>query len=209
MATDAIGQYLATAKKATLQTTAGAQVLAAAVHQRWQVKTGADPAAAQLVGQSPTATTIAHLVALPVPAVLPPEARSAGTEETVWQLEATLTGYKQEADGDYHLVLADSNGNTMIGEIPNPADLSPGSFFTQQITAARQAFDNRFGALTAAPVAAGFAPALTHATESVTVTGLGFFDFAHGQDGVAPNAIELHPVTSIEFHGPAQAPAGA
>ena len=35
--------------------------------------------------------------------------------------------------------------------------------------------------------------------------GLGFFDFAHGQDGVAPNAIELHPVISIEFQ--AQAPA--
>jgi hypothetical protein len=36
---------------------------------------------------------------------------------------------------------------------------------------------------------------------------LGFFDFAHGQDGVAPNAIELHPVISIRFHG--QAPAAA
>jgi hypothetical protein len=38
------------------------------------------------------------------------------------------------------------------------------------------------------------------------VQGIGFFDFAHGQDGVAPNAIELHPVLSIVFHG---APAAA
>jgi hypothetical protein len=37
----------------------------------------------------------------------------------------------------------------------------------------------------------------------VTLRGLGFFDFAHGQDGVAPNAIELHPVISIEFGGQA------
>ena len=26
------------------------------------------------------------------------------------------------------------------------------------------------------------------------VTGVAFFDFKHGQTGVAPNAIELHPV---------------
>jgi hypothetical protein len=31
-----------------------------------------------------------------------------------------------------------------------------------------------------------------------TVNGLGFFDFWHGQRGVAPNAIELHPV--LGFH---------
>jgi hypothetical protein len=31
-----------------------------------------------------------------------------------------------------------------------------------------------------------------------TVTGVGFFDFWHGQRGVAPNAIELHPV--LGFH---------
>jgi hypothetical protein len=49
----------------------------------------------------------------------------------------------------------------------------------------------------------GPAPALTRATESVTIQGLGFFDFAHGQDGVAPNAIELHPVTGIAFGGSA------
>jgi len=29
--------------------------------------------------------------------------------------------------------------------------------------------------------------------------GLGYFDFLHGQDGVAPNGIELHPVTDIVF----------
>ncbi len=26
------------------------------------------------------------------------------------------------------------------------------------------------------------------------VTGVAFFDFDHGQTGVAPNAIELHPI---------------
>ncbi|WP_263635822.1 hypothetical protein [Streptomyces sp. CoH27] len=37
----------------------------------------------------------------------------------------------------------------------------------------------------------------------VTVTGIGFFDFDHGQTGVAPNAIELHAVTDVQFSGSA------
>jgi hypothetical protein len=213
MATDPISEYLATAKRATLQTAGGAEALTAAVHQRWSVKTGADADAGNLVGQTPVTTTVAAMRALAVPAVLPPDGRSQGTEETVWELSATLTGYKHESDGDYHLVIADDRGNTMIAEIPDPAALAPGSFFAAQITAARQAFDEQFGLHeahppAAAPAAAEFslaamAPALTRVTESVTLQGLGFFDFAHGQDGVAPNAIELHPVISIEFHGAA------
>jgi hypothetical protein len=214
MTTDPIREYLATAKQAALQTAAGAEALQQAVHQRWSVKTGADSGAANLVTQVPVAGTIAGMVALAVPAVLPPDARTPGAEETVWELDATLTGYKHESDGDYHLVIADGQGHTMIAEIPDPAALAPGSFFTEQITAARQAFDNQFGLQLAAAAqstgtpqfaAAVIVPALIPASESVTVRGLGFFDFAHGQDGVAPNAIELHPVISIEFHGPAMA----
>ena len=30
-----------------------------------------------------------------------------------------------------------------------------------------------------------------------TVTGVAFFDFFHGQSGVAPNAIELHPILAF------------
>jgi Putative Ig domain len=33
----------------------------------------------------------------------------------------------------------------------------------------------------------------------VTVAGVGFFDFLHGQTGVAPNGIELHAVLDIQF----------
>ena len=223
MTADPINEYLAAAKEATTRTAAGAAALQAAVHHRWSVKTGADAGAGQLVGQVPTATTIASLRALAVPAVLPPDGRSEGAEQTTWQLDATLTGYKHETDGDYHLVIADDQGNTMIAEIPDPAALAAGSFFVTEITGARQAFDGKFGLHMAAPPVAAAAevaspeaaaapesgmaaaaPALIPVTTPVTVRGLGFFDFAHGQDGVAPNAIELHPVISIEFQ--AQAP---
>jgi hypothetical protein len=33
------------------------------------------------------------------------------------------------------------------------------------------------------------------------VTGVGFFDYDHGQTGNAPNILELHPVLKIEFTG--------
>ena len=35
----------------------------------------------------------------------------------------------------------------------------------------------------------------------VHLTGVGFFDFRHGQSGVAPNGIELHPVLSMRWAG--------
>jgi hypothetical protein len=34
----------------------------------------------------------------------------------------------------------------------------------------------------------------THLTGKATIRSIGFFDFLHGQTGVAPNGIELHPV---------------
>jgi hypothetical protein len=33
----------------------------------------------------------------------------------------------------------------------------------------------------------------------VTVRGVGFFDFIHGQNGVAANGIEIHPVLELCF----------
>ena len=34
----------------------------------------------------------------------------------------------------------------------------------------------------------------------VRVVGVGFFDFHHGQNGVAPNLVELHPVLDVTFN---------
>jgi hypothetical protein len=189
-------------------------LLPAAVHERWVVKTAADADAQALTSQSPTPTTIAALRALPVPALLPPDGRSEGAEKTVWQLTATLQAYRMESDGDYHLVIADDQNNTMIAEIPNPGDITAPSYFAAQITNARTAFDNHFQiaekinapTIPAPPAAAaeigvGEAAQFQQLAVPVTVTGLGYFDFSHGQLGVAPNAIELHPVINIVFNG--------
>jgi hypothetical protein len=199
----AIRSYLA-ATSVGAQT---AEMLSAAAHERWSVKTGSDPDAQGLTGQAPTATTIAQLTALSVPPVLPPDGRSDGAEKTVWQLTATLQAFGGESDGDFHMVLADDQGKTMIAEIPNPGDITSPSYFAEQITSARTAFDGQFQIVenisqptVPAGPAATLGPGFRDVSVPVTVTGLGFFDFAHGQRGVAPNAIEIHPVISIVFN---------
>ena len=125
--------------------------------------------------------------------------RVSGTETTVFRIKARLTNYKREDDSDYHLVLEDDDGGTMIAEIPSPACVTD-SPVKKQIEASRKAFD-----------------AVLHATTKmkdtdvpVVVTGVGFFDVPHGgagQLGHAPNNIELHPVLDIKFEAaPPSAP---
>ena len=98
-------------------------MLGPSLHERWSVKTGADPDAQALTNQAPTTGTIAELTALPVPPLLPPNGRSDGAEKTLWSVQAILTAYAAEADGDYHMVIADQAGRTMIAEVPKPGDI--------------------------------------------------------------------------------------
>lgn len=157
--------------------------------ERWSVKTGTDADAGLINLQSTTQTTIAALDALPAPSNLPANNRIQPTETTVFQLQATLTEYKLESDSDYHLVLSDGSGHTMISEIPDPNCVGSSSPLLTSIHHARAEFDARY------------TPTGTFQTANVavTVTGVGFFDFLHGQTGVAPNGIELHAVLDIQF----------
>jgi len=144
--------------------------------------------------------------------------RFAPTETTIWKLTVTITEGKLEQDGDYHLVLKGKSGKTMIGEIPNPDPAYvKNPQWLAQIKQARQALDQKLGhPMTAVdfkpeemgvPTADRFAKgpakdetaAMTNINLQATITGVGFFDSSHGQTGVAPNAIELHPIFSIEF----------
>ena len=49
------------------------------------------------------------------------------TEANVFSITATLAVYKREDDSDYHLVISDGNGRTMITEIANPQCVGAGS----------------------------------------------------------------------------------
>ena len=156
--------------------------------ERWSVKTGTDADVGLINLQSITQTTIASLISLPAPSTLPANNRIQPTETTIFQLHATLTEYKLESDSDYHLILSDGSGNTMIAEIPSPACVGSSSPLLVGIQNARSEFD------------AWYTPTSSFQTANVAVivTGVGFFDFLHGQNGVAPNGIELHAVLDIQ-----------
>jgi hypothetical protein len=159
--------------------------------ERWSVKTGTDADVSKINLGSTTSTTIANLDALSAPGTLPANNRVTPTETTVFRLQVTLVEYKLETDSDYHLVLSDGSGHTMIGEIPDPACVGSGSPLLSRITSSRSAFN------------AKFTPTSSFKTANVpvTLTGVGFFDFLHGQTGVAPNGIELHALLSVSFSG--------
>jgi hypothetical protein len=161
--------------------------------ERWSVKTGTDSDAGSVNLSSPQSTTIGQLIALTPPSPIPAANRFAPTEKTVFVVNATLTDYKLEGgakgDSDYHLVLQDEQGHTMIAEIPFPGCVGAGSPFATQIANARAEFDGHFTATAS----------FQTANVPVQVTGVGFFDFSHGQHGAAPNIIELHPVLDIAF----------
>ncbi|HMF90248.1 MAG TPA: hypothetical protein VKL40_06370 [Candidatus Angelobacter sp.] len=164
--------------------------------ERWSVKTGTDPDAGLVNLNSFSNTTVASMRALTAPNPIPSNNRVSPTETTQWVINATLTQYKLEGDSDYHLILSDASGNTMIAEIPSPTCVGAGSPFFAGIQNSRSEFDARFTATTT----------FQTANIPVQVTGVGMFDFLHGQTGVAPNGIELHPVLDIIFN-PTQTPA--
>ena len=157
--------------------------------ERWSVKVGRDADAGLVNIGSATATTLAYLTSLSVPASIPDNNRVQPTETTVWVVNATLKQYQKQADSDYHLLLVDGLGHQMIAEIPSPACMSPSSPFYSGVVRARADFDARYSA----------SSSLKTANVQVQITGVGFFDYLAGQAGVAPNGIELHPIIDIVF----------
>ena len=132
----------------------------------------------QQINPTPVPATIASLRALEPP-VNPnrlKDTRYAPTELTVFEVTGVLVYIKSEDDEDYHLVIRDDSGRTMIVESPADNCVGKGKL-AADVRAARKAIDDNVGPVT-----------------------LGFFDPIHGQTGVAPNGIELHPLLSIDFH---------
>jgi len=157
--------------------------------ERWSVKTLKDPAGRALT-LSPKATTIRALRRKTVPGYLGLR-RGRGVERTTFRVRAKLVEMKLEADSDIHLVIADParTGATMIAEFPARS-------CTAGATAKAR---TKMSRARAALIAACGAPSgsFRKLNGTATVTGVGFFDQIHGQTGVAPNGVELHPVVGF------------
>ena len=158
--------------------------------ERQPVKTltDAEAGAVRLEAQS---STVEALVGLEAPAYSERRSRN-DAEKTTYSLVADVIGFKlEEGDGDFHIVIAGESGATLVAEIPDP-NCSSGSAVEKQIAHVRDSFVQQFGQ----PIPGVFRK--LHKPVRVKIVGIGFFDRVHGQRGVAPNGIELHPVIAVE-----------
>jgi hypothetical protein len=153
--------------------------------ERWAVKTLVDPAAKQVIFH-PAPSTVAALNALPAPVLPSDNTTRLTSERQTYRVTATLVEYKLEADEDIHLVLSDA-GKTMIAEMPALA-CTKGAQHRYAMLVARRKLEATYG------TASG---SWSRVNSPVTITGVRFFDFKHGQTGVADNAVELHPVVGF------------
>jgi hypothetical protein len=151
-------------------------------NERWAVKTLTDPAARE-VNFKPRPDSIARLVTLTPPAQLGARTKA---EKVTASMRVRLIATKLEPDGDIHLIVGEPSNvaTTMIVEFP---DL--GCTRGAQHRWAMELAKRRLLA-TEGPVGDTY----RSLSGTATVSGVIFFDFLHGQRGVAPNGIELHPV---------------
>ncbi len=158
---------------------------------RWPVKTLSDPKAGD-VHYSPASTSVDHLRSLPAPAGLDSTTpRLPGVEMATYRLKVQLVEAVIEDDRDVHLVIAPTGrrSRTMIVEFPDTTcNGAKQSKKKAAMKAARASFFNACGTI-------GTSFVTLHG--KTTITGVGFFDEIHGQTGVAPNGIELHPALSF------------
>jgi len=167
-----------------------AQAAARCGLERQSVKTLTDTRASR-VSFDPKTATVNQLRALSAPGVGRDSPRLPG-EFSTYKLKVRLRSMKIEDDSDVHLVIADPTNaqHTMIVEFPNAGCVrKAGALSRRRMTRARSALLRACG------------PAHTSSFRllrgSATITGVAFFDVIHGQRGVAPNGIELHPVLSF------------
>jgi hypothetical protein len=153
----------------------------------WSLKTLSDPQKA-LVRLRPTSTTVAAINDRSIMPNPTPTTRNTPYEQRVWRVRAQIVEFKLEADDDIHLVLFE-RGSYMIAEMPSASCLV-GTRDRRAIVAARNLFIRRCGAPNESWQSLGTV---------AYISGVGFWDFPHGQTGAAPDYAELHPVTGLRL----------
>jgi hypothetical protein len=156
--------------------------------ERWSIKTLSDSAAGK-VNFRPKATTVRALRRKRSPGVGRSDPRIPPAETSTYRVKAQLVEMKREDDRDIHLVIAapDNRALTMIVEFPDvKCQGAKQSRKRDAMRKARAAFER---ACDQAPTSS-----FRQLRGTATITGVGFFDVKHGQRGIAPNGIELHPI---------------
>ena len=141
------------------------------------------------VSSTVVSTTVAALRTKPKPSTYPRNNRVTTTEFHIWALTAYLTQYRQESDGGIHLAIKDSAGRRMIAELPYGSCVPSTSRWRAANLSARSAFGHTYAVSTS----------WHYVRRLMDLRGVGFMDTVHGQTGVAPNGVELHPVIYVRF----------
>ncbi|MBK7832997.1 MAG: hypothetical protein IPJ56_11785 [Gemmatimonadetes bacterium] len=148
--------------------------------ERWPVKIAADDDFA-LVDTVQVPTTVAELTQIRRPeTAFAFRRRVAPIELRTFVLRARLVRVSAQEDSDLHLVLRDLLDDTLtiVAEIPSP-DCTADPYMARRFENARAMLRG------------------TQRNGVIEIVGIGFFDFPHGQSGMARNGLEIHPVLSL------------
>ena len=156
--------------------------------ERWSIKTLIDPDTINVDFANVLQSTIQYQRSLTKPLTLPDT--RLPQEDSVYSLDCIMYKYKLEDDNDIHIVIHEigDTSQTMVAEILNAQ--CPGIISTSRYTQfnnLRKWFDSTYH------------PTSTFTTTNVRIriSGVGYFDFLHGQTGIPPNGREIHPVLSF------------
>jgi hypothetical protein len=158
--------------------------------ERWAVKTCYDADTVNLDFTNIVQSSIAYQRSLPVPTLPSDNITRLAFEDTVYQLNCHLIEIKLESDQDIHCVISTigNTAETMVAEVVNPE--CPNIVNTSRY--------NQFKILRDWIVST-YNPTTSFKQIGVDVqiTGVGFYDFLHGQTGIPPNGREIHPILSM------------
>jgi len=160
---------------------------------RWPVKTLSDPDRRE-VDFDERSVRIRTLRSLRPPDTLRARTPRRGrVERRTYDVVAQAVAAKIMEDSDIHFVIAirRHRQRTMIVEFPDRRCVAS-PFKRARMRAARRSVLDECGDLSSS--------AFTDLAGRIRVRGVGFWDSVHGQRGVAPNGIELHPVLGFSGH---------
>ena len=158
--------------------------------ERWSIKTLSDKDTLKINFKTIIPTTVHEQVSM--------ESRKEkksrlNSETNVYSIDCFIVGFKKESnDKDIHIIIEDiETDETMVAEIPSY------ECFEIQKTSRYELFKQlqEWFITNIGQPKSNFIFLEKHIP--VTITGVGFFDFYHGQIGMAGNGREIHPVFSI------------
>lgn len=158
---------------------------------RWSIKVATDADASKIQLSPVQQTTMTWLTGIPKPNTEDTLPRLLPTEGTPYELSnVTVTEVFHAVDQDYHLVLKDAEGHTMIAESPDPA-CAPNSTLYTQIQSVHQQIAQHYPAISSTPM---------QVSDTITLEGVPFFDYVPNYaTGESDDGIEIHPILGICF----------